>query len=203
MLRIMRTRFAPSPTGALHVGGVRTALYAYILAKQTKGQFLLRIEDTDQARSVPGTVENIINTLSWCGLTNDEGVTLRDGSITEIGKLGPYTQSKRLDLYKRYADQLVASGHAYPCFCTPERLDEMRKIQQAAKQAPMYDRHCLKLSKEEVAQKLVAGEKHVLRLKMPHEEKITFTEEIRGPLEFMGHLIDDQVVYLLIPSEVK
>jgi glutamyl-tRNA synthetase len=194
MLRIMRTRFAPSPTGALHVGGVRTALYAYILAKQTKGQFLLRIEDTDQARSVPGTVENIINTLSWCGLTNDEGVTLRDGSITEIGKLGPYTQSKRLDLYKRYADQLVASGHAYPCFCTPERLDEMRKIQQAAKQAPMYDRHCLKLSKEEVAQKLVAGEKHVLRLKMPHEEKITFTDEIRGPLEFMGHLIDDQVL---------
>ncbi len=190
----MRTRFAPSPTGALHVGGLRTALYAYIVAKQSKGEFLLRIEDTDQARSVPGTIENIIETLAWCGISPDEGVVLKNGLITEVGKLGPYIQSKRLDLYKKCADQLVESGHAYPCFCSSERLDEMRKLQQAAKQAPMYDRQCLKLSKEDIARKIAAGEKHVLRLKMPHEEKITFMDDIRGPLEFMGHLIDDQVL---------
>ncbi len=190
----MRLRFPPSPTGFLHVGGLRTALYNYLLARQTKGTFLLRIEDTDQERSVPGAVENILETLHWAGMDPEEGVVLDGDVIAEKGTHGPYFQSARLALYQKYADELVHKGHAYPCFCTPARLDEMRKAQEARKQAPMYDRQCLHLSPQEVQKKLEAGERHVIRLKVPHERTITFADDIRGQMTFLGHTVDDQVL---------
>lgn len=190
----MRTRFAPSPTGLLHIGGVRTALYAWLLAKQTDGKFLLRIEDTDQERSMDGAVENILRTLHWAGLDPEEGVMFRDGLVVQEGAKGPYVQSERLELYRKYADQLVTQGHAYPCFCTPGRLEQMRNEQSARKEAPMYDRLCLGLSKEESDARIAAGEAHVLRLKVPREESITFDDDIRGLLTFQGHTIDDQVL---------
>jgi glutamyl-tRNA synthetase len=190
----MRTRFPPSPTGFLHVGGLRTALYNYILARQTKGTFVMRIEDTDQARSVEGAVENLLEGMHWAGIHPDEGVMMEKGKVVEKGQFGPYFQSKRLDLYKKYAQQLIDQGHAYYCFCTPERLDEMRKGQEARKQAPMYDRTCCKLSTDEVGAKLKEGVKHVIRMKVPHERTIKFTDDIRGDMTFMGHTVDDQVL---------
>ncbi len=191
----MRTRFAPSPTGLLHIGGVRTALFAWIVAKQTGGTFTLRIEDTDRAREVPGATENIVKTLIWCGIPPDEGVTLdANGVLMEKGAFGPYHQSKRLEIYRPYVDQLITAGHAYPCFCTSERLDEMRKKQQERKQAPMYDRTCCAITKEEADKRIANGEKHVIRMKVPHEETVTFTDGIYGLLQFKGHTIDDQVL---------
>ncbi len=190
----MRTRFPPSPTGLLHVGGLRTALYSYLLAKQTKGSFLLRIEDTDRAREVPGAAENIVESLQWAGIPPDEGVMLQDGVIAESGSHGPYKQSERLELYQAYAKQLMDAGHAYPCFCTTERLEEMRKNQEALHRAPMYDRHCLHLSPQEVQTKLDAGEPHVVRMKVPHDRLIECTDDIRGPLKFQSATVDDQVL---------
>ncbi len=192
----MRTRFAPSPTGFLHVGGLRTALYAYLVAKQQKGTFLLRIEDTDQERSVPGAVESILRCMRWAGIQPEEGVMMEGTTVVQRGSKGPYIQSERhaQGLYRTHADALVSKGVAYPCFCTAERLDAMRKEQEARKQAPMYDRLCLKLPKEEVAKRIAAGEKHVIRMKAPHERTITFDDEIRGTVKFQGHTIDDQVL---------
>lgn len=193
-LRPMRTRFAPSPTGYLHVGGLRTALYAYLVAKQTGGQFLLRIEDTDREREVAGAVEQILGSLRWAGIEPDEGVVLANGVPSESGSKGPYTQSKRLNIYKEYADQLLQNGHAYRCFCTPQRLEQMRADQSAAKQAPMYDRLCLHLTPEEIEKKMSANERHVIRLKVPREETISFDDDVRGNVSFQGHTIDDQVL---------
>ena len=190
----MRTRFAPSPTGFLHVGGLRTALFSYLIAKQTKGDFVLRIEDTDQERSVPGAIENLLEVLHWAGLNLDEGVMMEKGVVTQKGSKGPYIQSERLDLYKQYAEQLMESENVYPCFCSPDRLDEMRKAQQAKKQPPMYDRLCCSLSKEKIKKKIDAGEKYVIRMKIPREQLITFNDEIRGKVEFRGDTIDDQVL---------
>jgi nondiscriminating glutamyl-tRNA synthetase len=190
----MRTRFAPSPTGYLHVGGLRTALYAYLVAKQTGGQFLLRIEDTDREREVAGAVEQILKSLRWAGMDPDEGVVLEGETVGQKGTKGPYVQSQRLDMYKQYAEQLLKDGHAYRCFCTPQRLEQMRTDQSAAKQAPMYDRLCMHLSEEEVARKLSANERHVIRLKVPREEVISFEDDIRGQVSFQGHTIDDQVL---------
>jgi nondiscriminating glutamyl-tRNA synthetase len=190
----MRTRFAPSPTGYLHVGGLRTALYAYLLAKQSGGKFLLRIEDTDQGRSVDGAIEQIMHGLEWAGIAPDEGVMLRDGQVTQEGPHAPYIQSERLEKYQHAAKQLRDAGHAYPCFCTPERLDEMRKLQQAEHKAPMYDRRCLSLSYEEAEKRIAAGERHVLRMIVPHDRTITFTDDIRGDVSFDGSTIDDQVL---------
>jgi len=192
----MRTRFPPSPTGFLHVGGLRTALYNWLLAQQTKGTFALRIEDTDRAREVPGAVESILRSLHWAGIAPQEGVMLEKGEIVERGGHAPYFQSKRAEqgLYKKYADELVTKGHAYPCFCTSQRLEEMRKAQEARKQAPMYDRQCLRLTAEEIQAKLAAGEPHVIRMKVPHERTVTFTDDIRGEVSFKGHTIDDQVL---------
>lgn len=191
---IMRTRFAPSPTGFLHVGGLRTALFAWLLAKQTGGKFLLRIEDTDQVRSVDGAIEAILEGLHWAGIEPDEGVVMEDGKITQRGSKGPYMQSERLPLYKQHADWLVEHGHAYPCFCTSERLDKMRKDQEARKQAPMYDRTCMRLDPDEVKKRIAAGEPHVIRMKIPREETISFTDDIRGEVSFPGHAVDDQVL---------
>lgn len=192
----MRTRFPPSPTGLLHIGGLRTALYSYLLARQTQGKFLVRIEDTDREREVSGAIENILTNLHWAGIDPDEGVMLRDGRVAQEGPHTPYIQSERAEhgIYKRYADELVRKGCAYPCFCTSQRLEQMRKEQEARKQAPMYDRHCLDLSAEESNRRISEGEKHVIRLKVPHERLIEFTDDIRGPLKFQGHTVDDQVL---------
>lgn len=190
----MRTRFAPSPTGSLHVGGLRTALFGWLIAKQTQGKFFLRIEDTDQAREVEGAVDVILHGLQWAGVTPDEGVVLHNGLITEEGTHGPYFQSKRLHIYREYAEKLIADGHAYYCFCTAERLDAMRTRQQEKKQAPMYDRHCVHVPLEEAKQRIADGEKYVIRLKMPHDRTITFDDDIRGRVSFEGKHIDDQVL---------
>jgi len=187
---MVKTRFAPSPTGYLHVGGLRTALYCYLFARKNKGKFVLRIEDTDRERYVEGAKENLINTLNWIGLDYDEG-PLEDSS--EKGKFGPYVQSGRTEIYKKYADQLLKSGHAYRCFCTKERLEQLREMQVKNKQATMYDRCCMDLPESEMNKKIKDGEPFVIRQKMPFEP-IKFKDIIRGNVQFDGKLIDDQVL---------
>ncbi|OGH83769.1 MAG: glutamate--tRNA ligase [Candidatus Magasanikbacteria bacterium RIFOXYA2_FULL_44_8] len=191
----VRTRFAPSPTGYLHIGGLRTALYAYLVAKQNNGQFLLRIEDTDRERFVADGTKNILDSLQWAGLTPDEGVVLdKDGKPTQIGNHGPYIQSQRLDIYKKYADQLLNQGDAYYCFCTSERLGELRKVQQLNKLPTGYDGHCREIDPTEAKKRVVAGEKHVVRMKMPKEGETVFNDLIRGEIRFQNNLVDDQVL---------
>jgi len=186
-MNVVRTRFAPSPTGYLHVGGLRTALYAYLLAKKHEGQFLLRIEDTDQTRLVEGATENIISALSWAGIEFDEGPG-------KGGPCGPYVQSERLEIYKKHALELIEKGHAYHCFCSPERLDEVRARQVAHKLPPAYDKHCRSLDAATVAQKLATTPKSVIRMKIPTEGEITFSDLIRGPVTFAYRVVDDQVL---------
>ena len=154
----------------------------------------LRIEDTDQAREVAGTVDVILRNLSWAGIPPDEGVVMIDGIPGETGNYGPYFQSKRLPIYRKYVDQLLSGGHAYPCFCTAERLEKMRNDQSARHVAPMYDRQCLRLTHEEVAERIAKNEPHVIRMKIPHEETITFSDDVRGTVSFQGKTIDDQVI---------
>ncbi|HLD17876.1 MAG TPA: glutamate--tRNA ligase [Patescibacteria group bacterium] len=190
----IRTRLAPSPTGYMHIGNLRTALWDYFLARQSDGQFIIRIEDTDQTRLVPGALESLLTTFQKLGIEHDEGPFLtEDGSIIEKGNFGPYIQSRRLDLYRKYADQLLANGDAYPCFCSKERLEEMRTAQTAAKMTPKYDRFCLSLSQEEVQRRLAAGESHVIRLKIP-DGISEFNDAIRGRVSFQNSDIDDQVL---------
>jgi nondiscriminating glutamyl-tRNA synthetase len=190
----IRTRIAPSPTGYMHIGTLRTVMFDYFLARQSGGQFVVRIEDTDQARLVPGALESLLATFQKLGIDYDEGPVLQaDGSITEKGDYGPYVQSKRLDIYKPYADKLVAGGQAYVCFCTRERLEDMRAAQTAAKQTPKYDRLCLKLDQSETAKRLAVGESHVIRLKIPDGE-VAFDDAIRGVIKFNLADVDDQVI---------
>lgn len=190
---MIRTRFAPSPTGYLHVGGLRTALYSYLFAKKHNGKFILRIEDTDQERFVEGALENLIDTLHWADLVYDEGPIKEDSQIIEKGDFGPYIQSKRTEIYRKYAQELMDNGQAYRCFCTKERLDEMREKQAANKQAPMYDRKCLDLPESEIQAKIEAGEPFIIRQKIPYE-LIRFKDLIRGNVQFDGKTIDDQVL---------
>ncbi len=182
-----RVRFAPSPTGFLHVGGLRTALYNYLLAQQRKGTFLLRIEDTDQTRLVEGATENILDALAWAGVSPDEGAG-------KGGNFGPYVQSERLAIYQQHADELVARGHAYPCFCTAEELAVRREAQQAAGQTTMYDRKCRSIPPEEAQKRVAAGEKHVIRMKIPDERTIVVDDLVRGRVEFQSSQVDDQVL---------
>lgn len=190
----VRVRFAPSPTGEMHLGSLRIALNNYLFAKHHGGDFLLRIEDTDQARFVPGAIKNIIDTLTWAGMDYDEGPKLAGDVMTDKGNHGPYLQSRRLDIYRKYADELVANGHAYPCFCTAERLEQMRHDQELRKEPPRYDGHCRNLSPEEAAKARGEGQKEVVRLKMPQEGTTKFTDLVRGEIEFENKLIDDQVL---------
>ena len=183
----IRVRFAPSPTGYLHIGGLRTALYDYLFARSRGGKCILRIEDTDQSRLVEGAVENLINSLKQLDLHFDEGPGIG-------GDYGPYIQSQRLQLYHREAQRLLESGHAYHCFCTPETLAEMRQQQQEAKQFVKYDRRCLALSEEQVQAKLEAGEPHVLRLKMPDDHEFVVEDIIRGTVQIDASQSDDQVL---------
>lgn len=194
----VRVRFAPSPTGGLHMGGVRTALFNYLFAKKHGGDFILRIEDTDQTRYVAGAEEYIINSLKWCGIEPNEGVGFGDGPHA------PYRQSERKakGIYKKYADQLVASGHAYYAFDTEEELNEMRKRLEAAKvAAPQYNavsrqtmRNSTTLSEDEVKKLLDAGTPHVVRLKVPRNEEIRFHDIIRGWVVVNSSQVDDKVL---------
>jgi len=198
----MRTRFAPSPTGFLHVGTLRTALYAYLIAKQTEGNFILRIEDTDRERHVEEATENILRTLHWAGLHPDEGVMMRNGVVVQEGAKGPYIQSERLDIYKKYANQLLGDGYAYYAFDTKEEIDQMRNEQaQAGISAPKYDasvrmrmKNALTLSEDEVQEKLRAEEPFVIRMKMPDMTDVTFSDDIRGKVTFNTKELDDQVL---------
>jgi glutamyl-tRNA synthetase len=207
----VRVRFAPSPTGYLHIGGLRTALYNYLFARKNAGVFALRIEDTDQKRFVQGAVENLIGALEQMGLTWEEGVypenfkfqilnfklnkSVTYPGIVEIGEFGPYVQSERLELYKKYAQQLVADGKAYYCFCEPARLEQMREKQQQEKLPPMYDRYCLdNLTGEEIAKKLAEKCPAVIRLKVPKTETVEFQDLVRGKVSFNTDNLDDQVL---------
>ncbi|GAB4339745.1 MAG: glutamate--tRNA ligase [Calditrichia bacterium] len=183
----VRTRFAPSPTGYLHVGGLRTALYNYLFARRNGGVMVLRIEDTDQNRLVKDAKENLIRTLHLMGIDYDEGPD-------KGGDYGPYVQSERKQIYLEHAQKLLENGHAYYCFCTPERLEKMRAEQEAAKLQPKYDGHCLSLTPEEVQKKLAAGEPHVIRLKMPRQGETRFTDLIRGEVTVQNELVDDQIL---------
>ena len=184
---MVRVRFAPSPTGYLHVGGLRTAFYNWLLARREGGSFLLRIEDTDRTRLVEGAVEAVLDALAWAGVSPDEGVG-------PGGPLGPYTQSERLDVYRAHADRLLEAGHAYVCFCTPERLAAMREEQIARGEAGMYDRSCRSLDPAERDRRLAAGEPHVVRMKIPDGRTLTVDDQIRGPVSFESSLVDDQVL---------
>ena len=178
---------APSPTGEYHVGHIATLLKNYAFAKQNGGQFVLRIEDTDQGRKVDGAVEKILSVIKAYGLGWDEGPDVG-------GPYAPYTQSDRLELYTKYAHTLVENDSAYYCFCSKDRLEKLRESQNAQKQPPRYDRHCANLSKQEVEEKLATGESAVIRLKVPDKETITFTDLIRGDISFQSSEVDDQVL---------
>ncbi len=177
---MVRTRIAPSPTGEnLHIGNAYTALINYVVAKQHGGQFIVRIEDTDRTRFVQGSEERILESLAWLGIRHDEG---------------PYHQSERLDIYKKYAQELLKKGHAYYCFCTPERLAQMRSEQEARHEPPMYDGKCKALSTQNSTLKIQNGEQYVIRLKVPDEGATMFTDLIREEISFENRLIDDQVI---------
>ena len=191
----VRVRFAPSPTGPLHMGGVRTALYSYLLARKHGGDFLLRIEDTDQTRFVPGAEEYIIEALKWCGIEPNEGVGFGDGPHA------PYRQSERKPMYRQYAEQMVADGHAYYAFDTPEEMDARRKEAEANKQTFSYDhssrlsmKNSLTLSAEEVQALKDAGTAYTIRLKVPENEEITIHDLIRGTVNFHSNIVDDKVL---------
>ncbi len=183
----VRTRIAPSPTGAYHIGHMRTCLYNYALARKNGGDFIVRIEDTDQKRFVDGATERILADIKDYGLDWDEGIDIG-------GQYGPYKQTERLDIYKEYIGQLLDKGFAYYCFCSQERLDEVREIQKKNKQIPKYDRHCLKLTKEEIDTKIKAGESYVIRMKMPENEVVEFEDSVRGKIRINTKELDDQVL---------
>jgi len=187
-----RTRIAPSPTGRFHLANARNALFAYLVARQTGGQFILRLEDTDQKRFVPGSEEEIVRSLEWLGLTPDE-------SPLHGGKFGPYRQTERREIYRHYADLLVAKGNAYPCFCTPERLDQMRKEQEARKvERVRYDGLCRRIDPGEAARRIADGERYVIRFKMPYEGTTTAQDHVRGDIVTENKYLDD---YVLLKSD--
>ncbi len=191
----VRVRFAPSPTGALHLGGVRTALYNYLFAKKNEGDFVLRVEDTDQTRYVAGAENYIIECLTWCGILPDEGPW-------KPGKYGPYRQSERKQIYKEYAEQLVKSGHAYYAFDTPEEIENLReKLKAQGKYNVQYDyrnrlemRNSIVLPKEETEALLKINFPHVIRIKMPRNEFVHFKDMIRGDIEMPTDSVDDKVL---------
>jgi len=183
----VRVRFAPSPTGDLHVGGARTALFNWLFARQQGGDVILRIEDTDQARLVGQSIAGIIESLRWLGLHWDEGPDVG-------GPYGPYVQSQRLPLYRDHAQRLVLAGQAYYCFCTPERLERLRQEQRARGEAPGYDRHCRHLPPTEVEERLARGEPAVIRFKMPLEGVTTVVDLLRGAITYENRLLPDLVL---------
>jgi glutamyl-tRNA synthetase len=186
-----RTRIAPSPTGHMHLATARNALYCYLLAKKTGGQFVLRIEDTDVQRTVPGSEQGIMDGLRWLGLNYDEGPDLG-------GPYGPYRQTERREMYQVHAKTLVGNGHAYPCFCTPERLEKMRQEQQQRKENPHYDGTCRNLDPDEAARRAESGEKHVIRFKMPQAGTTVAHDHLRGDIVTENKQFND---YVLMKSD--
>lgn len=187
----VRVRFAPSPTGHMHLGSARTALYDYLIAKKTGGQFILRIEDTDTKRYMPGAEQELIDGLRWLGIEYDEG--------PDIGGLyGPYRQSERKEIYLAHALQLIESGHAYYCFCTPERLARVREEQQKRKEAPHYDGTCRELGLEEAKTRITNGERFVIRFKSPVVGATTVNDLLRGEITVENRTLDD---YILVKSD--
>ncbi|HLE27890.1 MAG TPA: glutamate--tRNA ligase, partial [Anaerolineales bacterium] len=187
----VRVRFAPSPTGHFHIGGARTALYNYLLARQTGGQFILRIEDTDVKRSTPEALEELKEALRWLGIHWDEGPDVG-------GPHAPYTQLARKEIYLKYAQQLLDSGHAYRCFCTPERLHQVREAQKKRKEPPQYDGLCRALSPQEAAARAAGGEKFTIRFKTPKEGTTTVRDHLRGDITLDNRAIDD---YIIVKSD--
>ena len=195
MAQEVRVRFAPSPTGGLHIGGVRTALYNYLFAKNQAGKFILRIEDTDQSRKVDGAEDYILEALSWCGINPDE-------SPAHGGDFGPYRQSERLAIYQEYAEQLIKSGSAYYAFDTPEELTAMREKLQAEKAdlqqygitTRMSMRNSLTLSEAETKERLESGEPYVIRLKVDPDEQVVVNDLVRGQVEVSSNIIDDKII---------
>lgn len=183
----MKTRFCPSPTGLMHLGNVRTALFNYLAAMNAQGSFLLRIEDTDKSRSYAEFTEMMLADLRWLGIVWQEGPEVG-------GDNGPYWQSERQAVYNKYYDVLEEKGMAYPCFCTEQQLALTRKLQRSQGKPPRYPRTCLKLTKEEVDAKIKAGEPHTLRFKVPHEETISFVDMVRGEQRFAGRDIADFII---------
>jgi glutamyl-tRNA synthetase len=186
----VRVRFAPSPTGHVHLGSARTALYNYLIAKKLGGKFILRIEDTDQKRLVEGAEQELIDNLHWLGIEWDEGPDVG-------GPNGPYHQSERKDIYLKFAEELIERDKAYYCFCTPERLERMRQDQQKNKEIPHYDGTCRRLSKAEAQARVDAGEAHTIRFKMPQEGTTTVHDLLRGDITFENRTLDD---YILVKS---
>ncbi len=182
-----RVRVAPSPTGHMHLGTARTALYDYLLARKTGGKFILRVEDTDIKRTVPGSEQEIMNGLHWLGLDYDEGPDVG-------GDFGPYRQTERREIYSQHARMLVDGGHAYPCFCTSERLEKVRQEQQKRKENPRYDGTCRVLAPDEAARRIANGEKYVIRFKMPHEGSTTAHDLLRGEIVTDNSSLDDSVL---------
>lgn len=183
----VRVRFAPSPTGSPHIGSMRTAVFNWLFARHNGGKFILRIEDTDRTRLVPGSVEEIENGLRWLGVDWDEGPGIG-------GPYGPYVQSERAELYRQHAQELVDKGKAYYCFCTPERLTELRKEQEAKKEQTGYDRRCRDLSSDEIARLKAESPAYVIRFKMPLEGTTSFNDLVRGEISFDNTLQDDFVI---------
>ncbi len=195
MSKQVRVRFAPSPTGPLHIGGVRTALFNYLFAKKHGGVFYLRIEDTDQNRYVEGAEEYIIEALNWCGIPFDEG-------IGKEGKFGPYRQSERKSMYKEYALKLIETGWAYYAFDTAEALDELRKEEEAQGKTFIYNHTnrekldtSLVISAEEAAKRIADGQEYVIRFKTPVNETLHLKDIIRGEVKFETNLLDDKVLF--------
>lgn len=186
-MSIVRTRIAPSPTGIAHIGTAYMALFNYAFAKKHRGQFIVRIEDTDRVRFVEGAEDVIFEALSWLEIPHAEGPDIG-------GPHAPYRQSERLPLYKQAAEDLIETGHAYYCFCSPQILDQMRTEQQARKELPRYDRRCRYISKEEVGKRVENGEPNVVRMKIPDGEKIVWHDLIRGTVEIATDVLDDQVL---------
>jgi glutamyl-tRNA synthetase len=185
-----RVRFAPSPTGRFHIGSARTALYDYLLARQSEGQFILRIEDTDRNRFDPQAEKEYYEALRWLGLDWDEGPDIG-------GPYSPYRQSERTEIYRQLTEELIDGGHAYYCFCTPERLTQVRQLQQKRKEPTRYDGLCRRLSPEDARERALGGERHVVRFKTPQEGQTTAVDFLRGPIKVDNHTIDD---YILVKS---
>jgi glutamyl-tRNA synthetase len=183
----IRVRFAPSPTGSLHVGGARSALFNYLFARRHGGVFILRIEDTDRSRFIEGAVGEIVESLRWLGLDWDEGPGIG-------GPAKPYVQSDRIHLYREHAERLIAGGNAYRCFCLPERLTALREEQEKNKLSLGYDRKCRDLPQAEIGRLCAGNTPHVIRLKIPAGRTITFNDEIRGSIEYQSDLLDDIVL---------
>ncbi|KAI9274195.1 glutamyl-tRNA synthetase [Sporodiniella umbellata] len=182
-----RVRFAPSPTGQLHLGGLRTALYNYLLAKKTNGQFILRIEDTDQSRYVEGAVQTLIKSLNWAGIKPDEGPE-------QQGPYAPYYQSKRTELYQNHAHELIESGHAYRCFCTPERLKNVRELRQKQGNYIAYDKHCSYLSSEETQEQMNLNTPFTIRLRTPFEGTTEHQDLVYGKIDFSNKTLEDTIL---------